>query len=64
MIDRIDNLREVHGADEEFRSLYAAESVLLVPCLIEADGELADEVYAAVESLGFARDHRHHRTSE
>jgi (p)ppGpp synthase/HD superfamily hydrolase len=59
MIDRIDNLREVQGADAGFRSLYAAESVLLVPCLMDADAELAEELYSAVEALGFSRDHQH-----
>jgi (p)ppGpp synthase/HD superfamily hydrolase len=57
MLDRIDNLKESSVADGEFRSLYVAESLLLIDRLKDADRDLAERIYAEIERLGFARDH-------
>jgi (p)ppGpp synthase/HD superfamily hydrolase len=57
MLDRIDNLQESSVADEAFRSLYVAESLLLVDCLKDVDPVLAERIYVEIERLGFARDH-------
>jgi (p)ppGpp synthase/HD superfamily hydrolase len=62
MVDRVDNLREVNLATRDFQSLYVAETVLLLPCLADADTLLADEVCQAVEELGFPRDHHDTKT--
>jgi len=35
-IDRLDNVREMGGADREFRYMYAGESLLLADALVEA----------------------------
>ena len=61
LVDRIDNLRELGNADARFKSLYVAESVLLVRCIRSADTELAEELERVIESLGFSRDHEHAR---
>lgn len=44
MIDRIDNLREMDGADPGFGKLYGQESLLLVEALKEGDPGLAAEL--------------------
>jgi (p)ppGpp synthase/HD superfamily hydrolase len=62
LIDRADNLREMQGCDESFRSLYAAESVLLAKLLEGVDDGLLEDLYRAIEELGFSRDHTDGRT--
>jgi (p)ppGpp synthase/HD superfamily hydrolase len=57
MLDRIDNLRESSVADDAFRSLYVAESLLLVDCLKDADPTLAERIWLEIERLGFSRNH-------
>jgi (p)ppGpp synthase/HD superfamily hydrolase len=59
LIDRIDNLRDVAAADHDFRSLYAAESLLLAEALHGVDAALVEELYRAIEELGFSRTHQH-----
>ena len=44
LVDRIDNIREMDGADTDFKSTYAKETLLLIPCLHGGDG-LDDPVY-------------------
>ena len=62
LLDRIDNLLDLTGADDSFRSLYVAESVQLAECLRDVDDELLEELFNTIGSLGFARDHRDPRT--
>ena len=62
LIDRADNLRDLALADDQFKSLYAAESVLLARELAGTDVELEEELFAAIEALGFERDHQDPRT--
>ena len=64
LIDRIDNLRDLMEADDAFRSLYVAESVMLVERLRGIEEELEQELYAEIEQLGFTRGHRDPRTQE
>lgn len=45
LIDRIDNLREMEGADPGFSKLYAKESLLLCEALRDGDRDLAAELY-------------------
>lgn len=52
MIDRIDNLREMTGADNGFKVKYAAESQLLASVIGDADNELYNELLYEVEKLG------------
>ena len=63
LLDLIDNLQSVERADEEFRSLFVAESLLLVECLKDADPELAEQLYQEIQRLGFSREYRHPRTA-
>jgi (p)ppGpp synthase/HD superfamily hydrolase len=58
LLDRIDNLQDLAGADERFRSLFVAESVLLAQCLGDADPGLTERLFSEIERLGFPRDHR------
>jgi (p)ppGpp synthase/HD superfamily hydrolase len=44
MIDRIDNLRDMDGADDQFRQLYAGESLLLAETVGDADSALKAEL--------------------
>lgn len=52
MIDRIDNLREMSGADNGFKVKYAAESQLLASTIGDADNELYNELLYEIEKLG------------
>jgi (p)ppGpp synthase/HD superfamily hydrolase len=63
LIDRADNLREMQGCDESFKSLYAAESVLLAKLLEGVDAGLLEDLYRAIEELGFSRGHTDERTA-
>jgi guanosine-3',5'-bis(diphosphate) 3'-pyrophosphohydrolase len=60
MLDRIDNLRDVAEAPGDFRSLYAAETVLLADELQDVDPVLLEDLLQAIEALGFTREHCHH----
>ena len=60
MLDRIDNLRDVAEAPGDFRSLYAAETVLLTDELQDVDPRLLEDLFQAIEALGFTREHCHH----
>lgn len=51
MIDRIDNLREMTGADNGFKVKYAAESMLLANVIGDADNELYHELCDEIENL-------------
>jgi (p)ppGpp synthase/HD superfamily hydrolase len=59
LLDRIDNLQGLAGADDDFRNLYVAESVLLIECIGDAAPELAESALVEIERMGFPRDHRH-----
>ncbi len=58
LIDRIDNLRDVQQADNAFKSLYAAESLALAECLTDVDDQLLEQLFQAIEELGFSREYR------
>jgi (p)ppGpp synthase/HD superfamily hydrolase len=62
LIDRTDNLRDIQGCDDQFMSLYVAESVLLAQVLTDVDDVLQEEFFQTIEELGFARDHTDPRT--
>lgn len=64
LIDRTDNLRDVQDASRGFQSLYVAESVLLAKCLSGASAELEEELFSAIEELGFTRHHQDSRTEQ
>ena len=51
LLDRTDNLREMTGADLEFKKKYAQESLLLVECLIGTDAKLEAETIKAAKDL-------------
>jgi len=51
MVDRIDNLREMEGADPGFGRLYGQESLLLVEALKEGDPGLATELRELAERM-------------
>lgn len=57
LADRVDNLRDMTLADDKFKSLYVAESLLLRDQLREVDDELLHEFHFAIEQLGFGLDH-------
>jgi (p)ppGpp synthase/HD superfamily hydrolase len=60
MLDRIDNLRDMTEAPGDFRSLYAAETVLLADELHDVDPLLLEDLFQAIEALGFTRAHCHY----
>ena len=62
MIDCLDNVRDVIGASDEFRSLFVAEVVLLLTHLRAADPDLAEQVADEIELLGYSRNHSDQRT--
>lgn len=62
LIDRTDNLRDIQDATSSFQSLYVAESVQLAECLSGVCAELEDELFIAIEELGFSRHHQDSRT--
>ena len=51
MCDRIDNLGEMSGADEGFKSIYAEESLDLVAAIGDSDPVLKAELELLVEEL-------------
>lgn len=52
LVDRIDNIKELDGAETDFKRLYAKETLLLVPCLY-GETVLDDPVYyGLVTELG------------
>jgi guanosine-3',5'-bis(diphosphate) 3'-pyrophosphohydrolase len=58
-LDRIDNLRELQHAPRDFCSLYADESLQLAAALADVPPALIEDLYSAIEALGFTRQHRH-----
>lgn len=61
LIDRIDNLGDAPSLEPQFRSLYAAESVLLAETLADGPPDLLEELYGAIEALGYDRNHKDKR---
>ena len=51
LLDRIDNLSDGAGLDENFKKLYAQESILLAEVLKDADEGLAKELVTAAKKL-------------
>jgi len=51
MLDRIDNLRDMGGADEEFLKLYAKESILLAEAIGDTDLALKKELIEVAHVL-------------
>lgn len=51
MLDRIDNLRDIAGATDKFKYLYANESFLLVGAVGDADEVLKDELVFWAEKM-------------
>lgn len=64
LADRVDNLRDMDLAGEEFKSLYVAESILLRELLLDVEDELLLEFQFAVEYLGFDLDHTDPRVNQ
>jgi (p)ppGpp synthase/HD superfamily hydrolase len=59
VLDRIDNLRDMRAAPPDFCSLYADETLQLAALLPDVPAHLVEDLYVAIEALGFPRDHRH-----
>jgi (p)ppGpp synthase/HD superfamily hydrolase len=56
LADRIDNLLDMAGADEDFKRLYGTESMQLYrEALVGTDPELEEEYLEAVKSLGIGQ---------
>lgn len=51
LVDRIDNLREMSGADNGFLKLYLEESIELHKVLSDVDEELGNELKNVIEEL-------------
>lgn len=51
LLDRIDNLREMSGAEDSFRKVYASESLLLASAIGDADAELREELERLARAL-------------
>lgn len=51
MIDRLDNLADMAGADGNFKVLYAKESLLLAETVGDADAGLKAEILAVCEKM-------------
>lgn len=51
MIDRIDNLRDLAGAEEQFKVLYAGESLLLADTVGDADAALKAELVELCQKI-------------
>lgn len=55
LLDRVDNLREMQGAPDDFRTLYARESLLLLEAIGDVNeavaGELARELSVEISRL-------------
>lgn len=52
MFDRIDNLREMVDAPNDFKKLYLDESRNLIEVLRDADSRLANTLFATIEDIG------------
>ncbi len=57
LCDVIDNLRDVGGATDDFRSRFVAEKVLLLAQIGDADPELTELAFEAIDALGLPRTH-------
>lgn len=53
MLDRIDNLRDIHLAPLSFRATYLIESAMLLDVLKDADVDLAQQLDEAIDSAVF-----------
>ena len=51
LIDRIDNLQEMHGAPNDFIEIYTAESQLLKGAIGDADPKLSQELSDAIDNI-------------
>jgi hypothetical protein len=51
LYDRIDNVNDMEGADDDFKKLYCDESRLLAEVLRDASETLYEELIEAVERL-------------
>jgi len=51
MLDRIDNLYEMVGASNSFKTMYCKESFLLLDAIAMANKDIADKLYKAIEDL-------------
>lgn len=51
LVDRIDNVSDMHGMDQEFCFLYADESVMLLDALRGTHESLEEELEAAIQAL-------------
>lgn len=51
LIDRIDNVRDMHGADDDFKKKYCQESSVLAVALFDADEFLYKELVTAINHL-------------
>lgn len=51
MFDRLDNLNDVANCKKDFIQLYCSETLELIPCLEEADHELADQLRSKCKQL-------------
>lgn len=57
LVDRIDNIKEMEGAETDFKRLYAKETILLIPCLYGEFGLDDPTYYNLMHELGkLARD--------
>ena len=50
LLDRIDNLREMSGCEDDFLTVYQRESQLLLDALRGTDTELEDELLAVIQT--------------
>lgn len=63
LADVLDNIRDLSRATPEFASRFVAEKVLLLDRIKHVDEQLAEEIYEAIEQLGYGRDHRDRRVN-
>ena len=58
-IDRLDNVREMGGADREFRYMYAGESLLLADALVEAgSGSTLEDLVEQLKKAAVELSHK------
>jgi (p)ppGpp synthase/HD superfamily hydrolase len=51
ILDRIDNLNDMYGAETDFKKLYAGESIILAECIGDADQALRAQLIVAANKL-------------
>lgn len=52
LVDRIDNIKDLEGADADFKKLYLEETMLLIPCLYGECGLDNPTYYNLMSQLG------------